>query len=76
MTLADTSVSVEHFRRGHAGLRKLLEEGEIVIHPFVYGELACGHLPGRAAPHRAGRRLGGFIRDRPAEMVGARDRVD
>ncbi|HEV8413738.1 MAG TPA: PIN domain-containing protein [Bryobacteraceae bacterium] len=47
MTLADTSVWVEHFRRGHAGLRKLLEEGEIVIHPFVYGELACGHLPDR-----------------------------
>jgi predicted nucleic acid-binding protein len=47
MTLADTSVWVEHFRRGHAGLRKLLEEGEIVMHPFVYGELACGNLPDR-----------------------------
>ncbi len=49
MTLADTSVWVEHFRRGHAGLRKLLEEGEIVTHPFVLGELACGNLPDRAA---------------------------
>jgi predicted nucleic acid-binding protein len=48
MTLADTSVWVEHFRRGHAGLRKLLEEGEIVMHPFVYGELACGNLPDRS----------------------------
>ena len=47
MTLADTSVWVEHFRRGHPGLRKLLEEGEIVMHPLVYGELACGHLPDR-----------------------------
>jgi predicted nucleic acid-binding protein len=47
MTLADTSVWVEHFRRGHAGLRKLLEEGQIVMHPLVYGELACGHLPDR-----------------------------
>ena len=47
MTLADTSVWVEHFRRGHTGLRKLLEEGEIVMHPFVYGELACGNLPDR-----------------------------
>lgn len=48
MILADTSVWVEHFRRGHAGLRRLLEEDEIVMHPFVYGELACGHLPQRA----------------------------
>jgi len=47
MTLADTSVWVEHFRQGHGGLRILLEEGEIVMHPFVYGELACGHLPDR-----------------------------
>lgn len=48
MILADTSVWVEHFRRGHTGLRKLLEEGEIVMHPFVYGELACGNLPDRS----------------------------
>jgi predicted nucleic acid-binding protein len=47
MMLADTSVWIEHFRRGHAGLRKLLEEGEIVMHPLVYGELACGNLPDR-----------------------------
>ena len=47
MTLADTSVWVEHFRRGHSGLRKLLEEGEVAMHPFVYGELACGNLPDR-----------------------------
>ena len=47
MTLADTSVWVEHFRRGHSGLRKLLEEDEVVMHPFVYGELACGNLPDR-----------------------------
>jgi predicted nucleic acid-binding protein len=47
MTLADTSVWVEHFRRGHSRLRKLLEEGEIAMHPFVYGELACGNLPDR-----------------------------
>jgi len=47
MILADTSVWVEHFRRGHGGLRKLLDDGEIVMHPFVYGELACGSLPDR-----------------------------
>ena len=48
MTLADTSVWVDHFRRGHSGLRKLLEEGEIAMHPLVYGELACGNLPDRS----------------------------
>jgi predicted nucleic acid-binding protein len=47
MILADTSVWIDHFRRGHVGLRRLLEEGEIAMHPFVYGELACGSLPDR-----------------------------
>ncbi len=48
MILADTSVWIDHFRRGNVRLRRLLEEGEIAIHPMVLGELACGNLPRRA----------------------------
>ena len=44
MVLADTSVWVEHFRRGEPRLRALLHDGEVVCHPFVIGELACGYL--------------------------------
>ena len=42
--LADTSVWIDHLRRGNAHLASLLESGEIESHPFVIGELACGNL--------------------------------
>lgn len=44
MTLVDTSVWVDHLRRGVPRLAALLEEGSVLCHPFVAGELACGHL--------------------------------
>lgn len=47
MILVDTSVWVEHFRRGNASLVALLERGEVTTHPFVMGELACGQLRAR-----------------------------
>jgi predicted nucleic acid-binding protein len=45
--LADTSIWVEHFRSGVPELVSLLERGEILQHPFVRGELACGNLANR-----------------------------
>ncbi|USN98034.1 MAG: PIN domain-containing protein [Phycisphaeraceae bacterium] len=48
MILADTSVWVEHLRRGHAGLREALEDERIAVHPFVQGELALGHVRRRS----------------------------
>lgn len=47
MVLVDTSVWVEHLRRGEAQLEALLGEGEVLCHPFVVGELACGNLRNR-----------------------------
>ena len=47
MILADTSVWIDHFRRGHPRLSELLEEGSVLCHPFVVGELACGNLQNR-----------------------------
>ena len=47
MVLADTSVWIDHFRKGNERLRKLLIEGSILCHPFVLGELACGNLRNR-----------------------------
>lgn len=44
MILVDTSVWVDHLRRGNARLEELLHRVEVVCHPFVIGELACGHL--------------------------------
>jgi hypothetical protein len=48
MILVDTSVWVEHFRTGDIGLDALLNDGQVVCHPFIVGELACGNLKNRA----------------------------
>jgi hypothetical protein len=45
--LVDTSVWIDHFRRGSARLSDLLEAMQVWIHPFVVGELACGNLSRR-----------------------------
>ena len=47
MVLVDTSVWVSHLRDGNVGLEKLLNDGKVVCHPFVVGELACGNLKNR-----------------------------
>jgi predicted nucleic acid-binding protein len=48
MVLADTSVWIQHFRRGEPQLAAQLTEGLVLMHPFVLGELACGNLKHRA----------------------------
>ena len=40
--LVDTSVWIDHFHMRNTRLSRLLEAGQVWIHPFVIGELACG----------------------------------
>jgi len=47
MVLVDTSVWVEHLRSGSIGLDGLLNNGSVVCHVFIVGELACGNLSNR-----------------------------
>lgn len=47
--LVDSSVWMDHFRYGDAELSVLLGERRVMSHPFVVGELACGHLSKRDA---------------------------
>lgn len=47
MTLVDTSVWVAHLRSGNPRLSDLLREGQVLCHPFIIGELACGNLHNR-----------------------------
>ena len=47
MLLVDTSVWVDHLRRGNARLMAHLSAGEVLTHPDVLGELACGNLVNR-----------------------------
>ena len=47
MILADTSVWIDHFSRSGSLLTALLDRDEVLSHPFVVGELACGTLKAR-----------------------------
>ena len=47
MILVDTSVWVDHLRAGDAELVALLDRAQVLSHPFVIGELACGNLRNR-----------------------------
>jgi len=48
MVLVDTSVWVSHLRDGNAELANLLNDGRVLCHPLIVGELACGNLKDRA----------------------------
>jgi hypothetical protein len=45
MVLADTSVWVSHFRKSNASLISLLANDQILCHPLILIELACGSPP-------------------------------
>jgi len=59
LILVDTSVWVEHLRQGEPRLVSLLEVGEVLCHPFVLGELACGNL-------RQGNEILGLLQQLPS----------
>ena len=47
MILVDTSVWIEHLWKGSERLRSLLYDEQVLCHPLVVGELACGTLSNR-----------------------------
>ncbi len=47
MVLVDTSIWVAHLHQGSRQLEKLLMDAEVMCHPFIIGELACGNLKNR-----------------------------
>jgi hypothetical protein len=47
MVLVDTSVWVAHLRDGNRLLEELLMDFEVICHPFIIGELACGNINNR-----------------------------
>lgn len=48
IVLADTSVWIEHWRRANGRVAHLLDSNSLVVHPFVMGEIALGHISKRA----------------------------
>src|SRR5690625_6991082 len=47
MILVDTSIWIDHFRSGDAELMGLLNDYNVLEHPWVTGELALGNLSQR-----------------------------
>ena len=47
MILVDTSVWIDHLREGDQVLMTALHNTQVLMHPFVLGELACGNLKNR-----------------------------
>lgn len=68
MILVDTSVWVDHLRRGDARLRALLENARVLAHPFVIGEIACGTLSDRKVVLE-------LLRDLPSASVAEAEEV-
>ncbi|MES2607058.1 MAG: type II toxin-antitoxin system VapC family toxin, partial [Pseudomonadota bacterium] len=66
MMLVDTSIWIDHLNGQDASLSWYLEEGLVLVHPFVVGELACGNLKNRA-------QILGWLQDLPA-LPAATDR--
>jgi len=68
ITLVDTSVWIDHLRRGNGRLAELLDKGGVCCHWFVIGELACGTLRKRDE-------LLGLLRALPAAPLADHDEV-
>jgi predicted nucleic acid-binding protein len=44
LILVDTSIWIGHLRADDAALKRLLDAGRVLTHPFVIGELALGRM--------------------------------
>jgi len=64
--LADTSLWVDHLRSGSRELAGALTDGEVLGHPHVTGELACGNLRNRVAILR-------LLRDLPQAVLATEE---
>lgn len=47
MVIVDTSIWVIHLRQGSRHLEELLLDAQVICHPFIIGELACGKIKNR-----------------------------
>jgi predicted nucleic acid-binding protein len=70
LILIDTSVWVQHLRGGLERAAMLLDEGDVLGHPFVIGELAMGNLRDRKTFLRSMMRLPQAIRADDDEVLG------
>lgn len=68
MLLVDTSVWIDHFRKGDEALAEALENDAVIMHPHVLGELALGDLKDRSV-------VLSLLRNLPEAVVATDDEV-
>jgi len=68
MILVDTTVWIDHLRRGNKLLSDLLNQNRVVTHPLILGELSLGNLSKRNT-------ILGLIRNLPMTKEATHDEV-
>jgi predicted nucleic acid-binding protein len=68
MVLVDSSVWIDHFRKGNDQLVLLLDEGQVFCHHLIIGELSCGNLKKR-------NQILSFLHDLPQSVPVNHDEV-
>lgn len=68
--LVDTSVWVDHFRQRNEALAGLLELDQVLMHPLIVGEIACG------TPPRRERTLSDLEALQPSRQASVRECMD
>lgn len=68
MIIVDTSVWIDHLAKGVSQLADSLEAEQVLIHPFVIGEIACGTLKNRAE-------VIGYMKNLPKPTVATHEEV-
>lgn len=68
MILVDTSIWVDHLRKGDSELEAHLIGGEVLSHPLVIEEISCGHLTHRDE-------VLGLLEELPSAPVASHDEV-
>ena len=68
MILVDTSVWVDHLRKGDQVIGRLLFAGRVLAHPFIVGELSLGVLRQREA-------VLGALMDLPQATIATEEEV-
>lgn len=68
MILVDTSIWIDHLRKGNDALSLLLEQDLVLMHSYIIGELACGSLVNR-------HKILGLLGTLPAAATARQDEV-
>jgi predicted nucleic acid-binding protein len=68
MILVDTSIWVDHLRKGDLAMQGLLDRANVLCHPLIIGELAMGELNPREAILR-------MLRQFPVATIADEDEV-